>query len=73
MILDVTRVGSISKHALSRVSWDLSLELVKDLLKRLAYNVTKDVHTASVRHTNDYIADTGFNKSIEGNLKTNNE
>ena len=51
----------------------LALELIKDLFERLSNNVTKDVHAATMGHTNNDFANTRFDEGIEGNLEAGNE
>ena len=51
----------------------LALELVKDLFERLSHNVTKDIHAATMGHTNDDFANTRFDEGIEGDLEAGNE
>jgi hypothetical protein len=50
-----------------------TLEFVKDLLERLADNVTKDVHAATMRHTKNNLGYTMLNEFIKGNLKSRNK
>jgi len=51
----------------------LSLEFIKDLLKRLPHNVTENIHSTTMRHTYNYLANTSFNERIEGDLKSSDK
>lgn len=75
VVLDVTRVADIlEEHCLwGLVGRQFALELIENLLKRFTDDVSKDVHTASVRHTNDNLLDTISNQGVKGDLKTRDE
>lgn len=51
----------------------LALEFVEDLLERLTNNVSEDIHTATMRHSQDYLANTSVNKLVKSNLKSSDE
>jgi hypothetical protein len=60
MVLNVTREGHVLNDIVKTARM-LALEFIEDLLKRFSHHITENIHSATMRHTNNSFADPRFN------------
>ena len=65
MILHVTGERCVFNNIvkLARV---FTLKLIENLFEWLSYDISKDIHSATMRHANNNFTDTRFDQCIEG-------